>query len=315
MKLRDILFTGLRLLALWVVYLVVFVVTASLGTPRDLSSQMGAEQVNAARMALPIVAFLNTCLVAYLVRRSRWSGWQLMLTLFFVFYGVYTFLQQIETLAFPTVANRMPPGLLASLFVTGALFIAILSPLAVLILGKWKKGSDSDQPNERLIMPARKWTWKLVAIVGLYEIVYFTFGYYVAWRTPGLPEFYGGTDPGTFFGQMANVMRDTPWLPVLQVVRALLWTLIALPVVRMLKGSAWETSLALGLLFSVMVAGQLLFPNPFMPEFVARAHQIELASSNFIFGILLTGVLLWRPARKPVPKSSATPTAPRPARH
>ena len=55
-------------------------------------------------------------------------------------------------------------------------------------------------------------------------IVYFTFGYDVAWRTPGLPASYGGPDPGTFLGQLTNVARATPWWYGVTFRRGLIWT-------------------------------------------------------------------------------------------
>lgn len=313
MNLRQILFTGLRILVLSVIYLLLFMVTSNIGVPEAARNQLTAEQARAAMMAMPLVAVLNSTVVAYLVLRSRWYGWRLALVLAFVFFGVYSLLQQIETSAFPAVANRMPPGMIAILLWTGALFAIIFAPLAVLVMGKWKPGLETTRPkglsttNQRRHIPLSEWLWKLAVIVVLYEVIYFFFGYYVAWRTPGLPEFYGGRDPGTFFGQLVNVMRDTPWLPLLQIGRALLWTLFALPIVRMLKGTAWETCLALGLFFSVTVASTLFIPNPYMPDYIARGHQIELALSNFVFGVVLAGVLLWQPRRMPKASTSQIP--------
>ena len=147
-------------------------------------------------------------------------------------------------------------------------------------------------------MSASEWILKLAAGAILYVIVYFTFGYYVAWRTPGLPEFYGGTDPGTFVGQLANVMRDTPWLPALQIFRGFIWTGIGCIIIRMHKGQIWETILATGLTFTVLMNASLLFPNPFMPPVVAHAHTIELVSSNLLYGILLAGLMLWNPTKQ-----------------
>lgn len=40
---------------------------------------------------------------------------------------------------------------------------------------------------------------------------------------------------------------------------------------------------------------QLLFPNPYMPRAVSMAHMIETTSSNFIFGLVVGFLLLWRP--------------------
>ena len=185
----------------------------------------------------------------------------------------------------------MPEGVLPRLFASGALFAALIAPLSVVLLGRWKEAPE--QPPAAPVswsLPSH-WAMRLVSSVLLYEVVYFGFGYFIAWRTPGLPEFYSGQDPGTFFGQLANVMRDTPWLPVLQVIRGACWTLIAVVLLRTSKAGMWETSLALGLFFSTIVAVQLSFPNPYMPDYVARAHRREIMASNFTFGVLV--VLLW----------------------
>jgi hypothetical protein len=140
-------------------------------------------------------------------------------------------------------------------------------------------------------MPKSEWVWKLTVIALAYLILYFTFGYFIAWRNPAVPEYYGGGDPGSFFAQMGTVLRDTPWLIPFQIVRAMFWVALALPVIRMLKGQWPETALAIGLLFAVVMNAQLLLPNPYMPEPVRMAHLVETASSNFIFGVLIGWLL------------------------
>jgi len=84
-------------------------------------------------VALLEVCFLNTVVLAYLILRSRWTGWTLALTIFVVMYGVTTVMGQIETAFFIT---RLPPGMLPRLFVSGAIVAALFSPLAVVILGR-----------------------------------------------------------------------------------------------------------------------------------------------------------------------------------
>src|SRR5206468_6991498 len=86
----------------------------------------------------------------------------------------------------------------------------------------------------------------------------------------------------------------TFWLIPFQMLRAMLWVAIALPVIRMLNGRWQETALALGLLFAVLMNAQLLLPNPYMPEAVRMTHLIETASSNFIFGLLVGWLLTQR---------------------
>jgi hypothetical protein len=92
-------------------------------------------------------------------------------------------------------------------------------------------------------------------------------------------------------------MRETPWLPFFQVLRAMLWTGLGGLIIRMHKGGTLETSLAVGLTFSVLMAAPLLLPNPIMGDVVARAHLIEVSTSNLIFGFLLSMLLLHRTNR------------------
>jgi hypothetical protein len=239
-------------------------------------------------VALLTVCFLDTVVLTPIILHSRWSGWRLMATVFFVFYGVTTFMSQIESAVFIT---NLPPGLLPRLFLMGALVAAPFSVLAVVILGKTKAETVDTDANGRLVMPASEWTWKLAALALAYLTLYFVFGYFIAWRNPAVRDYYGGVDEGSFFTHMSTVVGKTFWLMPLQIVRGLLWVAIAVPVIHMMKGSWQQIAVMIGLLFAVVMNAQLLLPNPYMPEAVRVAHLIETASSNFIFG-LLVGCLL-----------------------
>jgi len=127
-----------------------------------------------------------------------------------------------------------------------------------------------------------------------YVVIYFTFGYFLAWKNPAVRAYYHGTDPGGFLTQIKSVVVETPWLVALQFARGLLWVFIALPIVRMMKGERWEIALAVALCFAVFMSSLLLLPNPLMPTEVRMAHLVETATSNFLFGCLLVFVLLSR---------------------
>jgi hypothetical protein len=137
------------------------------------------------------------------------------------------------------------------------------------------------------------WIVKLSLIVVTYLVLYFTFGYFIAWKNEAVRSYYGGNDPGSFITHLANLLRDEPFLYVLQAVRALLWAALAVPIIRMMKGRWWEAGLAVALLFAIITA-QLLIPNPLMPAEVRMAHLVETASSNFLFGWLLVLILRGR---------------------
>jgi hypothetical protein len=223
--------------------------------------------------------------MAYIILRSRWSGWRLMLAIFVVYYGVTTFMGQIESAVFIT---RLPPGLLPRLFLAGAVIALPFSILAVLVLGK-RKGDGAG----RTPLPG-DWPWRVALLAVAYVILYFTFGYFIAWQNPAVRAYYGGVDHGGFFAHMRFEVGARPWLIPFQLVRGLLWTAIALPVIAMMKGGRTETALVLGFLFAVVMNSQLLLPNPYMPEAVRMAHLVETASSNFIFGWLAGWLLSCR---------------------
>ena len=275
-----------------VLTIILFVCIAVAGGVVGLSdAAQTSEPAGRAALRLIAVCFLEVTVLTHLIVRSRWTGWPLMAAGFFVFYGVTTFMPQIESAVFLT---RLPAGTVPRLFLMGLLIAAPFSVLAVLILGKWKADTGDTTPNPRLVMTTREWAWKLTVIVLAYVILYFTFGYYIAWRNPAVLEYYRGVDEGAFLVHMGTVVRDAPWLIPFQIVRALCWVALALPVVRMLKGQWQETALSLALLFAVVMNAQLLLPNPYMPEPVRMAHLVETASSNFIFGWLVGWLLTQR---------------------
>jgi|SRR5215213_1774395 len=278
--------TAIRLLAVTILYFGAFAVVsgALLSTAPERPEPANA---NTTLLALFLVSLINAAVWTYVILRSRWTGWKLVLTVFFVFYGVGTLLTQIETAYFVT---RLPPGMLPRLFLAGIIMAAVFAPLAVLILGKAKSETKGTSGHARLQTPANVWIAKLSLIVIAYLLIYFTFGYFIAWRNPTVRAYYGGSDPDSFIVHITSLLQNEPLLFLLQIVRALFWTAIAVPVIKMMKGDWWESGLAVALLFAV-TSSLLLLPNPLMPTEVRMAHFVETATSNFLFGWLVVLIL------------------------
>src|SRR3954471_6233610 len=266
-----------------------FVCYAFAGASLGMQDQPQApEEAATAGLALLAVCLLQTLGLTHIILRSRWSGWRLIAVVAFVYYGVTTFMAQIESAVFIT---RLPAGMLPRLFLMGALIAVPFSVIAVLILGK-RHGNVSDaDSNARAIMGRGEWAWKLAVLVSSYVVLYFTFGYFIAWKNPAVLQYYNGIDEGRFFTHMRTVVTAMPWLIPFQALRALLWIALALPVIRMMKGGRLEIALAVGALFSVVMNAQLLLPNPYMPYQVRMTHLVETASSNLLFGLLVGWLL------------------------
>jgi hypothetical protein len=235
-----------------------------------------------------VMTALHTAVMGWLILRSRLRGWGLAALMTAVFFGVQTLMPQVESWLFQAssgMAAHLPSEMIPRIVLAGLLHACLWIPLAVWILGRWKSDGTAER-NPRPSLAASLKGWKLPVAAIAYVFVYFLFGYYIAWRSPAVRAYYGGSDPGTFWVQFLEVLRDTPWLPLAQVVRGAAWTLIGAIVLRSMRGGVLEKALAVGALFSMMAAG-LLLPNPYMPYAVRMAHLVETASSNFLFGVFV----------------------------
>jgi hypothetical protein len=295
MSAKTIAACGVKVIALTIVMFLSFTVASIVSGVAALPAGVEPPPMDAGAtsLALFVASLLETAVLTTVILRSRGLGWKLVGAIFLAFYGLNTVVAQIESIVF--LPHQLPPGMIPQLFLMGAITAGLFSPLAVLILGKMRRESESRAPNPRAGLPLGEWAWKLAAIAVAYVILYFGFGYFVAWKNPAVRAYYGGADPGSFFAQVTWIWRTTPWMFPLQALRAMLWTAFALPVIRMHKGQPWEVGLAVGLLFAVWTS-QLLLPNPYMPEAVARAHLVETAPSNLIFGCIVGWLLSRRHA-------------------
>jgi len=227
------------------------------------------------------VSTLQTIVMSYPIIRSRWGGWRLVVSVFFIFFGVATFLSQIETIVFlEYLANIVSAETIPKLFMQGAIVAALFSPFAVLICGKMNKVEELQESNQRMLMYWTERVWKLALIAVIYVVIYISFGMFVFMPLAGeaFHEYYAGLQlPG--------------WILLLQMARAMIWTALALPVIHMMKGSWREAGLAVALLFSVLMGSQLLLPNEFMPDRIRIAHFVEISSSNFLFGWIIVWLM------------------------
>lgn len=290
MSARTVITFGLKLVALTLILFLCFtasytvsgLVTSSIGVELPTHSTQTIEPADT-MAALLIVCAFQAIVLSYPIIRSRWTGWRLVVTIFFVHYGVMTFLSQIETVVFLNyLVDIIPAAMIPHLFIQGAVVAALFSPLAVLIHGKMKGTEQSQEPNRRLVMPRMEWAWKLLFVAIAYVVVYFSFGFFVA-----VP--LAGDAFQSYYGDL--LLQGPAWIPLLQMVRGMIWAALALPVIRSMKGDWWEAGLAVALLFSVLMGFLLLIPTEIMPDAIRRAHFIEVTASNFLFGWIVVWLL------------------------
>lgn len=290
MKAKSMLtFTG-KIAGLTVVMIICFILAAMLSGIADPGADQAqvpegpVSQMN----ALLITALLETIVLSWIIVQSRWTGLKLTGAVILAFYGSMTFTAQLESLVY--LPDKMPAGMIPKLFIMGLILAILFTPAAVFVLGKMKKNIAESQGKEQKHALWKQWIIRVAGLVLIYLILYYGFGYYVAWKNPAVRAFYGGSDPGNIFAQLASIAQSTPWMFPFQALRALIWILMLIPVTQMLKGNSWQTALMMAAFVSVWSV-QLITPNPYMPPEVASAHLVETLSSNFIFGWIVGWLL------------------------
>lgn len=240
---------------------------------------------------LLIIALANLIVISSLILTSRWRGWKLALGVALAYYGAVTFVTQIETWYFLS-SITVGPELLPRLFLMGIPPAFLFIPIAVWILGKGGTAPE-DTPNSALRMPVQQWLWKLALLAVVYVALYWGAGYFIAWQNPELRAFYG--QPGealSFAAQTVNTLRNDPLLFLFQIFRSLLWIACAVPIIRGSNVNTGWTMVLVGMLYSLPQNIGHILANPLMPNASVRmSHMVETASSTFLFGLIVVGLL------------------------
>jgi hypothetical protein len=311
MATRTILLTGLKILAVCLLFAVSFTVGGVLSGLDKVAQQSIASQPDPlANQQVPPMPdnFLRSFLIftvcvggilSYLILRARWHGWMLVAAIFVSMYGISTVASQLDSVAF--LSKKLPHGMIRAIFVQGAIAAALFAPLAVLALGKWRAASIR-APTPAVPPKLASILLRLAILVAAFVFLYMFFGYYVAWRNPELQHFYGGPELATFWAALRHNWISSRWIYALAAFRALLNVGCLYPLVRMLHTSRRESALA-ATLFLTCWTTVLLLPNPLMPASVARSHFWETLGFSLVFGALAGWLLCFT---APVPKWNRT---------
>ena len=233
-----------------------------------------------------ITAFLQTLIVTWYANRTQLSGKKLGFVVFVVIFGVQFFMSQIETLFFLD-SIQMPWQIIFGQVLAGVgvgLLAALLSARYKNKLDKLQ-GSTEDGFNT---LPRNVVIRRFTILAFVYTLIYYLFGYFIAWQFPALREYYSGsTELIPFITHMQGQLAGEPQLVLFQIFRGYLWAGIAyMATMNLQKAKHWERLVIVGLAMSIGLAFPILVPQAYMPTPVRLGHFPELLSSNFVFGII-----------------------------
>jgi hypothetical protein len=243
---------------------------------------------NSSDLLLLFTCFINTAAVLLFIYNSRVRGFKLTAALFLIIFSIQFFMSQIETLWFND-SLKMPVNTIWMLVSGGAIMSMLFALSATWLTGNFKQtNAETAYVPKRPVKPPLVQV-ALLAVV-IWPAVYFLAGYFIAWQFPDIRQYYSGSSEmeSLFVMMKGNVASG---LYFFQILRGVLWVLIAILVITTTSGSWLRKGLIIGLLLSFLGCSQLLLPNPIMPETVRLGHLLETSTSNFIWGFILSWFL------------------------
>jgi len=282
------------LLVFAAVCLAVMVSTWVVPVRAQLMSQISG--LGPAFMAITMGNFAITALLLFLfLRRAAVGGWRLALGLIGLFWGVLYVMSQMESLIFNEALTSMSTRDIADNLLRGLVSTALSVPAAMLLTGGFRRKPAGAVAADRAA--AGIFGWKLPLAGLLFVVVYWLFGYFVAWQFPAVRQYYSGSaELVPFFSHTAATISGSPWFLPVQFGRGLLWGLLALLAVKLLGGSRTWSILGVAAVFTLFGL-QLLVPNPMMPDRIRLPHLLETSCSMLLYGAFLGWLL--HPVRAP----------------
>jgi hypothetical protein len=289
MNVKRIFMWAVRIILLIILYFIIWVF-GSLAVTGHIPNKPAEPGLVDEITGMLILSIINTILIIGIIVSSRWRGWRLALLLALAYYGSFTFLTQIETWYFLTEIT-VSPELLTGLFIMGLAVPFLFIPVAVLICGRWKSIKINIE-NTNMVMPKKQFILKLGIIAAIYLVIYWCAGYFIAWQNPDLRAFYGSTGEIMPFSEHTfTTITEAPGLIILQLVRGLLFAIIAIPIILGSNVKPWLTAMLVGLLLGVPHLAHIL-SNPLIPLASVRfSHMVETATSTFMFGLIIVWLL------------------------
>ena len=286
MKTKNILGVILQTLGATVAFVISLTIPSMLmPMPKAMMDAAPANGFIPSGAAFLVNALVNAVLLVWAGRRSSYKGLTLWGQLLVLSFGTQVFMTQIETGYFISAF----PLLNGNFELYRLIFRGLLTSALFTLLVTWMVGGFSKRPRLQAQFTVtnddavRAGWWLAFA----YTILYFLFGYYVAWQIQDLRLFYGGpAEINGFFEQLGLTFMSKPEIIVFQYFRGVLWMLCLIPLFKGFVGKRLELVILSGVALALLPTAQLAFANPLMPAAISMGHFWEVSISTGIFGAL-----------------------------
>jgi hypothetical protein len=267
---KKVVVFATRVIALTILGLIVTILASAI-TPRpEIVKAAQNSPAGQTILLLLFQRFILALIFAFILETTTLRGIRLMALLFWTVFGITTVVMQMETIIFGSAFPGLTTSDVLLLAFTAMVTELIFVPSSVFVMGKWKSNGVAVRPLFNNTYPL-----KIVIMAVIFPVLYFVFGYFVAWQSAAVREFYATT----------TITTAQPLLTIIQIIRGALWVFAGLPLFVMFDKRSY-TVIASTLCYSLLPSVSLLLPNPLMPEPVRLVHFVEISLSMALFGAL-----------------------------
>ena len=285
-----------KFLVVYVTYSIVFILVNGM-MPYSQAFMEASARTTAGPLDLLFVAI--SCLwfsstICYTVSHTKWKGVKLALGVIAMISLVHPVLTQIETLFFGSAFAIISKSDILLIMLANILPLLASVPLAVKM---WSKGKSNESVSVSPI--DMKKLLISISMVGIaYMIIYFVFGYFIAWKSEAVRIFYSGTshDIG-FWAKLRENWRENPAIYPFQFMRGVLFGGAASLLLFMGWSRRGDFIINICLIY-LCTAVVLIIPNFLFPDAVRWAHFIEMFLSMLLFGMMTGLIMTHDPLRK-----------------
>ncbi|MBL7135902.1 MAG: hypothetical protein ISS81_04825 [Candidatus Marinimicrobia bacterium] len=247
------------------------------------------EEASQSALLLAFVSLINSSIIIYFFKRANNKDYKLLFWFIFIWFGIGTFMTQIETWYFIDAFSLLNNDTLMKIFLMGFINTCLIIPASFFII--------SSKSNETINIEIRKaLNVKIIKsalfISVVYVTLYYLAGYFIAWQFDAIRMHYSGSlEKLSFFEHTISLLKTDPYFFPFQIFRGILWFFIGIPFFIILSKNRKECIIFSFFVFALLPSVQLFLPNPLMSEAVRMGHFIEGFISNGIFGVI--AALVW----------------------
>lgn len=241
----------------------------------DFSRLQLNDMQQSALIGRALMSILDSMVLCWVLAKSSKRGYQLAIVIFLAIFGMKILLTVVEATYLPDLQPLVLP-----LLINGVIASLLWSLTAVALTAGFTEDTAFSDVEEKPEWQLKWYQWilKPLLLAIIWMVLFVFFGAVVFMNIAKL------IDPQTLASYTNLAMPE--WILPFQGLRAIMWLVVALPLLMQLNGKYNRVLFLSGSIFAVWM-GSNLFMALDLPVGLRYAHLAEVMTECFVFGVLV----------------------------